>query len=84
MFAQDRNFGLLAYPFCIIGVWLLDLAMRFYHKIGDYILLGCVAAVNVATIALISTDYTTVLVTNGFLLIPLFALMIEGRSGRNR
>ncbi len=66
VFAYYSYFGLIALPFCLLGLWFLDVALLFYQGLSDNLLLACVASVSVASLSFVSVEYTTVWLTNGF------------------
>lgn len=70
-------FGLISFVFSLLGLWFLDFAVLIYRQLSNRVLLPCVASVSVASISFISSDYTTVLLTHGFGLLLIIALVLD-------
>jgi hypothetical protein len=70
-------FGLIALPLSLALLWILDFALLAYRRLSPALLLPAAAAISVSCLAFISSDYTTVLVTHGFLAILLSALILD-------
>jgi len=70
-------FGPLSIIVSLAGLWMLDIALYVYLVLRDSLLIPCVAAVSLSTLAFISSDYTTVLVTHGFMLILIISLVFN-------
>ena len=81
VFAYYCYFGLASLFFCLCGLWLLDLALMVYRKLSSLMLVPCIASASISSISLISTEYSTVLLTHGFVLILIVSLFID-RLGR--
>jgi hypothetical protein len=77
VFSYYSYFGIIALPFCLLGLWLLDLSVWVYRRLSANLLLPCVASINVACISFVFSDYTTVLLTHGILLLLLGSLIID-------
>ena len=80
VFSYFSYFGLISFPFSLIALWLLDLALWVYGKLSDSLLLACVSAVSVSCIGFVSSDYTTVLLTHGILVSLMGALIVDRLS----
>lgn len=76
VFSYYSYFGMLSFPISLIGLWLLDIALWFYKRLTDDLLLPCVASVSIASLAFIQADYTVAWLTHGLgvLLILTFVL----------
>ncbi len=77
VFAYYSYFGVVSFVFSLIGLWLLDLSLWVYRRLSDTLLLPCVAAVSVTSINFLSGDYTTVLLTHGFGVLLIVALLLN-------
>ena len=67
-------FGPLSIIVSLIGLWLLDMALYVYMALRHSFLIPCVSAVSLSILSLISSDYTTVLITHGFALILIVSI----------
>lgn len=63
-------FGMIVFIPCIILTLSLDLILLFYKRLIPSTLLACVCALVIPILGLSHTQFTTALVTKGFLLIP--------------
>lgn len=81
VFSYYCYFGVLSFPFSLLALWLLDGILWVYRRLSDAVLLPCVASVSVASLAFVSSDYTTVLLTHGLALIPTAALGLDRLCG---
>jgi len=70
-------FGVIALPLSLALLGLLDLALAVYRNLTQTMLVPAVAAISVGTLAFISSDYTTVLITHGFVAILVFASALD-------
>lgn len=77
VFAYYSYFGVVAMPFCLLGLWLLDFAIIIYKKLSDRLLLACCATVSVASLSLISVEYTVALLSNGIIITLLTAYAVD-------
>jgi hypothetical protein len=77
VFSYYSYFGLASLPFALLGLWLLDGALWVYRRLGDYLLLPCVASVGIAGVAFVQSDYTTAWVTHGFGLLLVGAFVLD-------
>jgi len=77
LFSYYAYFGLLSLPVSLVLLWLLDWSILLYRRLSDGILLPTVAAVAIACLAFVSSDFSTVLVTHGFLAILLVAWLLN-------
>ena len=77
VFSYYSYFGLIALPFSLILLWMLDLGIWVYRRLSANLLLPCVASINVACLSFIFSDYTTVLLTHGIILLLLSSLIID-------
>jgi len=74
-------FGLMAFPFCIVGLLVLDFAVLVFARLSDTLLLAGVCSVLIASGTFGSSDYTTVLVTNCFAICLIVAPFLDLISG---
>jgi hypothetical protein len=81
--AYYAYFGLASLPFSLMALWALDVALLAYRKISDNLLLACVASGSVATIGLISMEYSTVWLSGGFGVLLVVAFVVD-RACRKR
>jgi hypothetical protein len=72
VFTYYSYFGLWVFPLCCLGAWLLDVALVVYRRLSNEMLLLAVPAIAACVQNLTSTDYTTTLLTHGF--VPLLAI----------
>jgi hypothetical protein len=70
-------FGLASLFLSLVGLWLLDFAVWIYRRLSDKLLLPCVASVSTISIYFISSDYTSILLTNGFGVILILACALD-------
>lgn len=77
VFTYYSYFGLWVFPFCSPAIWLLDLALLVYRRLSDNMLLPCMAAVSASTVAFTAADYTTIMVTHGFMSLLVFAYVLD-------
>ncbi len=70
-------FGNLAFFISLPLLFLLDGILVIINKLSDKYLLATLATVLVATSQLASTLYTTIFITYGFLLVPVFIFCLE-------
>lgn len=76
VFSYYSLFGLPSLFISLIGVLLLDLIVIVYRNLPSNLLLATVACIFVSCMRFVSSDYTTSLLTGGFILIPLAALFL--------
>jgi hypothetical protein len=74
VFSYYSYFGELSVIFSLILLWMLDFSVVIYKMLSTSILLPALASIFVACISFVESDYTTVLLTFGFL--PLLAVSI--------
>jgi hypothetical protein len=77
IFSYYSYFGLLSLGLIMGGLWLLDIAMFIYGALSDALLLPCIAAVSLSTVAFISSDYTVAWVTHGFGVVLLISWLVD-------
>lgn len=70
-------FGLISFIFSLFGLWLLDLSLLLYRRLSDKLLLPCIASVSIASISFVFSDYTTVLLTQGFGLLLILSWALD-------
>lgn len=58
--------GIFSFPLSLFGLWFLDIALVVYSRLNNSCLIPIVASISVATLAFISSDYTVVLITHGY------------------
>jgi hypothetical protein len=81
VFGYYTCFGIGSLVLCFLGLWALDLAILVFYKIrNNAILLAVVASTAMSSLGFISSMYTTVLLTNGFIFILIFALILDRLS----
>jgi hypothetical protein len=76
VFSYYGYFGILSFPFSLLGLWLLDGALWVYGKMPDDLLVGVIATVGSGSLALVSTDYTIALISHGLLAALVVALAL--------
>lgn len=86
VFTYYSYFGIWSLPFTIGALWLLDLVLVVYRSLSDNLLLPCVVAVSISSIMFISADFTTVLLSHGFLVVLGAAVLLDscGSTANNR
>jgi hypothetical protein len=77
VFAYYTYFGPWSFVFSLLGLWALDAILWVYKKMSGRMLLPLVASIAVASIWFTSIEYTVVLVTNGFLALPVVAWLVD-------
>lgn len=77
LFSYYGYFGLLALPLCLICLWILDLVVLTYRRLSTSVLVPTIAALMLSCVAFALSDYTTVIITHGFLPIVLTALILS-------
>ena len=81
VFAYYTCFGIGSLILSLLGLWALDLAFLVFDKIrNNAILLAAVAATATSSFWLVSTMYTTALITNGFIFILIIAIILDRLS----
>ena len=82
-------FGPIGLVISIICAMSLDLVLLSYRWIGDRLLVPCMAVLAAAMFALLSVDFTVILLTYGFVVVPAIAVVltlftqgIKARAGR--
>lgn len=73
-FSYFGSFGLMLSILCAMS---LDLVLLSYRKIADHLLVPCVAVLAAAMFALLSVDFTVILVTYGFVVVPAIAVAVS-------
>jgi len=76
VFAYYACFGLLAFLPCLLLTCLLDFVLILCRKVHTDLLIPCIAATVLAATKLTFTFYTTVLLSGGFVLIPVSCWLI--------
>jgi hypothetical protein len=69
VFSYYSYFNLWSLPVSLVGLWLLDGALFVYRRLGDDLLVPCIASVSISALTFVNVDYLLVLVTNGFLIL---------------
>jgi hypothetical protein len=78
VFAYYTSFGLGSLVLSLLGLWVLDLSLLVYDKLKNLeILVAAIASITTSSFAFVSTMYTTVLITNGFLIILIIAHLLD-------
>jgi hypothetical protein len=77
VFAYYAYFGLASLPFSLLALWFLDVAVLAYRRIGDNLLVACVAAASVATMELLSIEYSTFWLSGGYGALLLVAFVVD-------
>ncbi len=77
VFAYYGYFGLLSFPISLLLLWSCDSVLWILLRLRDNMLVASIASVAVAAISFITAEYSTVLITHGFALIPLVALVLD-------
>lgn len=77
VFAYYGYFGLLSFPMSLLLLWSADAVLWILLRLRDNMLVATIASVAVAAISFITAEYSTVLITHGFALIPLLALALD-------
>lgn len=77
VYSYYSYFGIISFPFSLLALWLLDGVILLYRRLSIVTLLPCAVAIQVASVAFNGTDYTRVLVTNGFLVILIVAWLLD-------
>lgn len=77
LFSYYSCFGLKILPLCIIQLLILDFILILYKNISDCLLLPLVSAITLVSIKFCSGDYTIILITHGFVILPLTAMGLD-------
>lgn len=77
VFSYYSYFGLPSLLFSILLLLLLDIAIIVYSKLSDKLLVPCVATVSMASWSFINSDYSTVLLTHGFLVLLIVCYVLD-------
>ncbi|MCP5047327.1 MAG: hypothetical protein GY940_09165 [bacterium] len=81
VFAYYSIFGIGSLAFSLLGTWALDLAIPLMDKLkNNALLLATCASLAIAGTKFVATMFTTVLITNGFLLILVTAFILDRLS----
>jgi hypothetical protein len=76
-FAYYSYFGFPGWALSVVGLFLLDGVLYVYTKLRGILLLACVATTSVSALAFTYAEFTTVLLTHGFLLAPVACLVLS-------
>ena len=76
LFSSYGYIGIAALPLSLLGLWLTDVSILVYRRLGGYILIPCVASISLATLMFVQSDYTVVWITHGFGTILLLSLVL--------
>lgn len=77
VFAYYSYFGINSLPLCIVMTACLDVIVSMYRRISESILLPLVASVMGASLALIQTDFSVALISNGVGILPILGFIIN-------
>lgn len=78
VFSYYSYFGMVSFVFSLLALWSLDLTLLVFRRFrNNAMLLAALAALHTSSIAFVSTDFTTVLITNGFLLILVVGVLLD-------
>jgi hypothetical protein len=81
VFAYYTCFGIGSLVFSFLGLWGLDLAVIVLDRLrNNAILLAASASLVTSSIWFVSTMYTTALISNGFIFILIFAVVLDRLS----
>jgi hypothetical protein len=67
VFAYFSYFKWFAIPFLFMFVYILDYVVLFYKTLKPNLLLPAIVTINLSCLSLISSDYTTLFLSHGFL-----------------
>lgn len=81
VFSYYSYFGAIAFPFALGGLYALDLALWVYGRLSEAMLLPAVAVVTLSSLAFIHSDYSTVLITHGFIPALVLAVVVDRMTG---
>lgn len=82
LFSYYSFFGLPSILLSLAGLFMLDVAVYVYRRLTPYVLLPCISAVSLSTLAFISSNYTTVWLTHGFGVILVLSLAVNWFAGK--
>ncbi|MFH1263129.1 MAG: hypothetical protein V1495_06770 [Pseudomonadota bacterium] len=77
LFTQFCNFGVVSFPFSLLCLWILDVAVPLYARLSDVLLLPTIVCLSVVAIQFLQSDFTVVLVTHGFAIILALSYIIS-------
>lgn len=75
-FAFYAYYGLLALPLSLVALWSLDLLLPILARLDAQLQLPTLAAMASAGLSFISSDFTVTLVSHGYLLLPIVAVLL--------
>jgi hypothetical protein len=76
LFAYYAYFGMIALPLCLLGLWCLDFLLAILVRLDAQLLLPALAAMAAAGLSFVQSDFTVTLVSHGYGLIPVVALLM--------
>jgi hypothetical protein len=81
IFSYFAYFGKWSIPVNLMLVWLTDIVILFYRFINKVLLLPTVAAMTLANLKFLESDYSAVWLTHGFGVILLLSLILTLITG---
>jgi hypothetical protein len=78
VFTYYSYFGLSSIVFSLMGLWMLDLAIPVFKRIkNNFILIAAVAATFNSCLSFVRSDYTTALITGGFMIVLIVTFVLD-------
>ncbi|MDJ0578517.1 hypothetical protein [Crocosphaera sp.] len=77
VFAYYSYFGLIGLLLCLIFLLCLDYGLIVVSQLSDGLLIPCISVLAINCLGFISSDYTTVLLTGGFLVTLLTVTILD-------
>lgn len=77
-------FGPISLVFSFLGLWSLDLALWVYRRTSKQLLIPVVTVVSISSLSFVSSDYSTSLITHGFLPALVGGLCLDAVTRRRK
>jgi len=83
LFGLYGYFGIVSFPISLLALWVTDISVYMYKRLELFVLIPCLASMNLSTLMFVQSDYTVVILTHGFAMILLLSLALSylGRIG---
>lgn len=82
VFSYYSYFGCASLIISLAGLWLLDSSLFVYKVLNENLLIPVIASITNSCMAFTSGDYTTVLISNGFIITLIVGKLIGGNTCR--
>lgn len=77
VFAYYGYFGIVSFPISLLLLWSIDGVLWILRRLSDTMLAATLAGVAVGAVGFMAAEYTTVLITHGFAVLPIAARLLD-------